>query len=854
MEQTPEASPWATTVVLSSGDTAYVRPIEPSDRAALAEFHERQSFESIYLRFFSPKPTLTNAELERFTDVDMVDRVALAVEHHDRFVAWASYEKWPGRPDAEVAFMVDDEFHGQGIGTLLLEHLAAVARSNGIERFTAEVLAENRAMLSVFGKAGWPLQRRFDSGVIDLDWDLTPTTYFIDSVERREQRADSRAVAHLLLAQSIAVVGASDRPHSIGAALWEHVSTAVGSSAYPVNPNRDEVAGRPCVDRVTDLPIDVSLAIIAVPPAALDTTIDDCIERRLRGAIIVTDITGSDVDIDAIVTRSRRNGLRLIGPSSMGAASPRFGARANSSLLDVAVSSGGVAISLQSGSLGEALVRRLAQVRLGLSWFVSLGDKRDISANDLLQFWEDDESTKVIGLYTETFGNPAKFARIARRVSRRRPIVAVTAGAAADGRLTGPLHAQTGLIEVPTVAALVDTARVLATQPILRGRRVGVVTNSRSPGVLAASALSAAGLEPVLAPLPLAWDARPDAIHAAVTDRLGEEDVDGVVVIHARAVEADVDAVADSIERAARGATKPVVAVLLGRPDGPVSEDGRVPNFDFPEPAAAVLGRSFRYARWLEEVGNDTRTPARVVDPVAASRILHAATDALDPSDADDSRALSVEATHELLRTYGIEVARARFVPIADASSAASEIGFPVALKAERRRTGRSVEAGIALDLVDEDDVRGAVDKLAAALGEDAANVVVQEMVTPGAEARVTCRRDDQLGVVVSVGLGGLQADAIADRGERLAPVSADIARAMLSETRLTAALVSDEFDPSALVQTIIQSGHLVVDHPEVADLDLNPVLVSDGRAVVTDAVITVRARRRQEQPLRRVD
>ncbi|WP_395156342.1 GNAT family N-acetyltransferase, partial [Ilumatobacter sp.] len=236
------ASKWATSVVLGSGDTAYIRPLTADDKAALSDFHQRQSPDSIYRRYFSPKPELNDRELKHFTEIDMVNRVALAVESQNQFVAWASYERWPGRNEAEAAFMVDDEFHGRGIATLLLEHLAAIAQSNGIERFTAEVLGDNRGMLAVFSKAGWPLQRRFDSGVVDLDWDLASTDEFLDSVERREQRADSRAVARLLLPKAIAVIGASNRPNSVGEALWNHVIDSVNVPAYPVNPHHTELS------------------------------------------------------------------------------------------------------------------------------------------------------------------------------------------------------------------------------------------------------------------------------------------------------------------------------------------------------------------------------------------------------------------------------------------------------------------------------------------------------------------------------------------------------------------------------------------------------------------------------------
>ncbi len=268
------SSPWASSVVLGSGDTAFIRPLVPADQEALASFHRRQSPESIYRRYFSPKPELSEKELDHFTAVDMVDRAALVVESHDELIAWASYERWPGRNEAEAAFMVDDQRHGEGIATLLLEHLAAIARSNGIERFTAEVLGDNRAMLAVFAKAGWPLQRRFDSGVVDLDWELATTDEFLDSVERREQRADSRAVARILLPRAVAVIGASERPGTVGDAIWRNVVNSVDVPVYAVNPRHDSIHGHPCVRSVDDLPDEVSLAIIAVPAAALDATID----------------------------------------------------------------------------------------------------------------------------------------------------------------------------------------------------------------------------------------------------------------------------------------------------------------------------------------------------------------------------------------------------------------------------------------------------------------------------------------------------------------------------------------------------------------------------------------------------
>ncbi len=842
-------SPWASTVVLGNGDTVFIRPLTPDDRPALAAFHQRQSPDSIYRRFFSPKPELSEKELLHFTSVDMVDRAALAVESHDEFIAWASYERWPGRNEAEAAFMVDDAHQGSGIATLLLEHLAAIARSNGIERFTAEVLGDNRAMLAVFAKSGWPLQRRFDSGVVDLDWELADTDQFLDSVERREQRADSRAVARILLPRAIAVIGASERPGSVGDAIWRNVAGSVDIPIHAVNPNHDHIHGHPCCRTIDQLPDEVSLAIVAVPARDLDATIDACIAKRMRGAVIVTSVDGTDIDVPAMITRARRNGLRIIGPSSMGIASPRPETRLQAALVDVSLPPGGLAISMQSGSLGGSFLRKARDVSLGVSWFVSLGDKSDISANDLLQFWEQDDNTTVIAMYTESFGNPRKFARIARRVSRTKPIVAVRTGAAATGEMGGALYQQAGLIEVPTVPALLETVRVMATQPALEGPHVALVTNSRSPGTLARAALASAGLIAVDGPMPLDWSATAADYPAAIRAALASDSVDGVLVIYAPAVAEDVDAAARDIDAAAAGASKPVIAVLLGGADGPVVPGSPVPTFTFPEQAAAVLGRSHAYARWRREEAEAPPEVARPVNPAAAEAIINEAVgEALSEVEID------LDTKRRLLATYGLEMSRAVESDPDHAILDAHDIGYPVAVKAVRRRPGRSARAGVALDLSADDDVAEAIQIMRESLGDDAQDLIVQAMTAPGVDVRIRCEHDDRLGAIVSVGLGGAQADAIDDRTSRLAPVSPASAAAMLTETRLTAALDSAGFDSSALVDAVVAAAQLASDHPGIAALDLNPVIVSEAGAVVTDAVIRLLPHVTGDGPLRRLD
>lgn len=854
MSASPPPDPherWSSTVVLGDGEPATIRPIRPDDAPALLAFHERQSPESRYRRFFSPKPTLTEAELEHFTNVDFVDRVALVIESHGEMLGWASYERWPGRDDADSAFMVDDAHHGKGIATLLLEHLAAIATSNGIDHFTAEVLADNRAMLAVFSRAGWPLERRYDSGVIEVDFPLEETEEFLDSLSRREQRADSRAMTRLLMPRAIAVVGASDRPGTVGEALWRNVSTAATGPVYAVNPNRSSIGETPTYARLVDIADDISLAVIAVPAEALADVLADCAAARVRGAVITTVVDNTGVDVRALVADAVRHGVRVIGPSSMGVASSRPEIGLQASLVPVRLTPGPVALSLQSGSLGASVLRRLEQLHLGLSWFVSIGDRADVSGNDLLQFWDDDEHTKVIGLYTETLGNPRRFARIARRVSKRRPIVAVRTGSAATGPSGGALYRHSGLIEVPTVSVLLDTLRVLATQPVLRGPNVAVLSNSRSPQTLAEVALTAAGLRPVPAPRPLDWRSAPADYTEAIRAALADDGVDGLMVIHAPPLQADIGAPVAAIESAVDGATKPVTAVLLGASDGPIRPGSSIPGFAFPEPAAAVLGRSFAYGHWLDTEASASVAVVEDVDDEAVDQVVEAALAAIGEGEA--AHTLDVHETDTVLRAYGLVMPTTRFVPAAEAGAAADEVGYPVAIKARRRHPGRSVDAGVALDLADRADVEAVVGRMRATLGDDADHVVVQAMTTPGVDVRIRVVADERAGPLITVGLGGTQADLLDDETPRLAPLSMESAVALLAESRAGVALQRAGVGSGMVIDTMLRTAQLAAEHPEIAVVDLNPVIVTAAGCCVTDAVMRVAPQRVPGATLRRL-
>jgi acyl-CoA synthetase (NDP forming)/GNAT superfamily N-acetyltransferase len=889
---------WATSVVLADGESAWVRPITPDDQPALLAFHERQPREDLYRRFFSPKPTLTTDELRHFTEVDFVDRVALVVERGDEFAAWASYERWPGRPEADVAFMVDHTLHGKGIATLLLEHLAAIARANGVTRFTADVLADNRPMLGVFARAGWPVRRHLDSGVVELEWSLDDTDGFLESVEARERRADSRSVARLLFPRSIAVVGASDRPDSVGAELWRSATRRSTIPVHAVNPNRSRVGDAPCVARITDIDDDVWLAVIACPVDAVPGVIDDCLTKRVRGAVLVS--SGADLDVVATVERARRHGMRIVGPSSMGlaaggdrgAASDGALAAVQALLAPIDLPGGNVAFSLQSGSLGASVLLLADRLGVGVSWFVSLGDKCDVSGNDLLQFWEDDERTKVIGIYTETFGNPRKFARVARRVGRSKPIVAVRTGAAAnDG--ADALYAQAGLVEVPTVRDLLDTVRVASSQPLPAGPRVTVVTNARSPGVLARAALERAGLRPRVVDVDWSVD---ETTALTVLRRVVDDGTDAILAVHAPPV-STAEAPTDALIAFATEQSIPVVAVLLGREDGtlvgrdptsiardatregvasPASVVASVPTFAFPEPAAAALGALWRHRRWRDDeaadadvgsgvgsgVGSEPGPPSPTWSGEDDARLDDLLTRAVASLDGPASATLasgtrrgrgtvSLDDTIEVLRIAGIDHRPSIAIDLTGRHdeaagmlvAAATVVGYPCALKADVRRPGRSAAAGVALDLDDADDVVDAWTTMVTALGTDADHLVVQRMAPPGVDVRIHARseaRTGTIGPVIAVGLGGIAADAIGDEIVRLAPVGPNAALQMVRGSRAGSALADAGIDIAPLADVVRLVSILMARRPELAEVDLNPVLVGERGVAVVDARIDV--------------
>ncbi len=436
---------WEADVVVADGGTVHLRPILPSDADALVEFHSHLSARTRYLRYFSAYPRIPDRDLKRFTNVDHHYRVALVAELGGEIIAVGRYEGTPDTDEAEVAFVVADAHQGRGIGSVLLEHLAAAARECGIRRFHAIVLAENTAMIRVFHDAGYETARHMEHGEVTLEFAVDETALTEAVMHEREQRAEARSIRRLLFPTSVAVVGASNDAGKIGNAVFGNLlRMGFHGPLYPINPDARHVGGVRAYPSVLDVPDDVDLVVIAVPAASVPGVVEHCAARGVRGLVVISGGFGERGDdlersrgFEAqreLVLEARSQGMRVVGPNCLGVVNTDAKVRLNASLAPLPPLSGRAGFFCQSGALGVAVLGEAARRDLGISTFVSAGNRADVSGNDLLQYWETDDATDVVLMYLESFGNPRKFARLARRLGRTKPIVAVKSGRSVAGK------------------------------------------------------------------------------------------------------------------------------------------------------------------------------------------------------------------------------------------------------------------------------------------------------------------------------------------------------------------------------------------------------------------------------------
>jgi acyl-CoA synthetase (NDP forming)/GNAT superfamily N-acetyltransferase len=861
---------WEADVVLSDGGTVHLRPIIPDDADLIVALHGRLSERTRYFRYFAPYPHMSAKDLKRFSVVDHHGRVAFGAFLGDLLIAVGRYEKLGDSDSAEVAFVVEDAHQGRGLGSILLEHLAAAARERGLGRFVAEVLGENGQMVRVFRDAGYRVSRAIEEGVLHLEFAIDPTEASVEVARAREQAAEARSVHNLLHPSSVAVIGASTDPGKLGhVALTNLLAAGFAGTVYPVNSEHRSVRGVRAYASVLDIPDPVDLAVVAIPAAGIDGVLDACLAKGVRTLVILS--SGfADIGPDGqgaesrLIAEARAHGMRVVGPNALGVANTDPAVRLNATLAPKLPGTGRAGFFCQSGALGIAILADAAERGLGLSTFVSAGNRADVSGNDLLQYWETDAATKVVLLYLESFGNPRKFARLARRLARHKPIVVVKSGRHAvvpglaassvvvDDSSVRALFEQSGVIRVESLAELFDTALLLANQPLAEGERVAVVGNSTAIGLLAADTVLAQHLRLAADPVDTGSEATPEAFAAAVRDVLCRDDVDAVVIVfvpplvvpgtaYARALRTVVD------EGAA--ANKPVVSTFLAvegvpaelavaGPDGTPGY-GSVPSYPSPERAVQALARAIRYARWRSAPQGGYVRPDGI-DVERARDMVAAMMSAQDGQRAELTDAESVR----LLGCYGIDVVPFRHASTeAEAAAAADAIGYPVAVKsASEKLRHRTDLVGVRLDVVTEDAVRAAYRDVRAVSGVD--DVVVQRMAERGVSCVIGLQDDPSFGSLVYFGLSGIVSDLLGDRAYGAVPLTdtdaARLVRSPMSAPLLAGYRGAEPVDLAALADLVLRVAALSEDLPGVRSLALDPVLALTSGVAVTSARIVL--------------
>ena len=790
----------------------------------------------------------------------------LVGETGGRVSAVASYTRHPERPDqAEVAFAIASPLQGRGVGTRMLELLAKIAWPYDIRTFDAWVRRDNEPVMRMFRDSGFEIERRVDGGIAHVILSLAHTPAYMARAAERSETAAAASMRSFFEPQTVAVVGTSRERGKIGAEVLHNLlADGFTGRLFPVHPTAAAVGGVPAVARVTDIPGEVDLVVVCVPARLVNTVVDDCIAKGVKAIVVITagfaETGGPGRLLEAeLLARVRRAGIRMVGPNCMGLINTDPAIRLNATFSPVSPPPGNVAMSTQSGALGLAILDYARELHIGLSTFVSVGNKADVSSNDLIQYWANDPRTSVILLYVESFGNPRKFSQIARRVGRRKPIIAVKSGRSAAGARAASSHTgalassdvivdalfrQSGVIRTETIEELFDVAMLLATQPVPRGKRVAILTNAGGPGILAADACEAHGLElPALAehtitelrsflapeasvanPVDMIASASPEQYERALAILLADPGVDSVLAIFIPPLVTKAEDVAAAVKRAVSAqADKPVLGIFMSTRGAPPAL-APIPCFRFPEAAAVALARASAYGAWRNQ------PPSGVPDfPDADHDTVRSIIDtALDRG----GGWLTPAESQALLSAVRIGVTAQRIVSSEDeAVRAADEMGYPVVLKAVGARIVHKTELrAVIVGLDDASAVREAWRDLRGRLSDMMTGALVQEMVTGGVEMLVGAVEDPTFGPVLACATGGTRAELLADSQFRLHPLTEDDASAMIEGLRGSALLRgyrgAAPADERALREALLRLSLLVGWCPEIQELDINPLVV----------------------------
>jgi acetyl coenzyme A synthetase (ADP forming)-like protein len=884
---------YATDALLRDGTSIHIRAIQPTDKDRLVAFFNQLSAQSVYFRFFQTKTRLTDEDLRYFTELDFVQHVGLVAmlweAGDEHIIGVGRYIRPSGSAAstrAEVAFTVADAHQGRGVGTLLLEHLAEIARQQGITQFEADVLGENNRMLQVFAASGFTVQRSLASGVFHVTFPTAETEPFRATHVQREQQATAYSIRALLHPRAVAVVGASQRPGSIGAALLANVKHCGFTGAiYPVNPRATAIDGLPAFPTVCAIGARVDLAIIAVPAAAVEAALDDCARAGVHGVVVIS-AGFAEVSAEGRRTETRLRqlvrgaGMRMVGPNCMGILNTDPAISLNGTFAPFWPPAGNIGMLSQSGALGLAILDYVQTRHVGLSTFLSVGNRADVSNNDLLAYWAEDPRTDVIVFYLESFGNPRTFARMAPDVARRKPIVAVKSGRSTAGKRAAASHSaslasldaavdalfeQAGVIRTQTLEALFDVVTLLATQPLPAGNRVGVVTNAGGPGILLADACEAQGLilneldaatqahlrtflppqAGLTNPVDMIASAPPEHYVRTIETVGADANIDALVVIYIPPFVTEPEEIAQAIATGAGTvpAHKPVLTVFMSSQGAPAvlhsGPRGALPTYSFPENAAQALAAVSRYSLWRRRPrGIPWQLSAFAHDAVRAviDRILATREGVQWVTPADLAT---------ILRAVDIECVLSEQIAPPDAVATAERLGYPLVAKIVSPDVLHKTDVGgVIMGLQNAGQVAQAVDTLCERMHQCGARldgILLQREVPGGIEALIGVTTDPTFGPLVVCGLGGTLVEVVRDVAFRLPPVTDRDAQEMLSTLRTSVLLDgyrgAPPGDREALRGVVMRVSALVDSIPELQELDLNPVKVLPPQqgAIVVD-------------------
>jgi len=871
-EAPPYPAHWEADVVLRDGIPMHIRPIRPEDAPALQAMHQRQSPLSQYYRFFAPMERLSDRDLHRFTHVDHDDRVALVLTSGEDILAVGRYDR-VDHDVAEVAFYVADSEHGRGLGSVLLEHLAAAGRERGVVRFTAEVLPANARMIRVFRDAGYDVTQELHDGVLRVEFHIEETGRSWGVMAEREQHAESLSMRTLMAAGSVVVAGLGGPEQVLAERAAETVRD--GSFTGPVHlvgipDGGAEGVGHASLTalaehlRASQAPAP-DLAVVAGEPDAVVAAVPELAALGVHAVVVLSggfaesDEAGRQRQAE-LVRRTRAGGMRLLGPASYGVVATGPAGRLDATVRR-GIGQGGLAMFCQSAAAGSALLSAVQRRGIGLRSFVSAGNRADVSGNDTMQAWQDDPGITAAVVNLESIGNPRKFSRIARRLGATVPLITVLSGQ--TGQQVPPGHAvrttrepqrvlaqmldQAGVVRSRTTQEMLDLAQLLVSQPLPRGPRTAVLGNSGALTTAIAGAARGHGLQPVPSGALPALATGED--YARELARLREDDSwDALVVAHVPPL-GDGDAgVWRALASAAAGEERPVLAAvqgLLGLTDELTSDGRTVPAYATTADAVASLAGAVAHARWRDTDRGELVDPTGIA-PARARELLAPALRGLGPGEA---ARLAPDAVAELLACYGLSLVPSRTARTPEeAVAAAQELGWPVALKTrDEVLRHRADLGGVRLDLRTPAELTAAMAAMTRdleAVGRPGLGVEVQAMAPPGVACVVRGTEDDLYGPVVSFGLGGDAVELLDDVSYRIPPLTdvdvAQMVRAAKASPRLFGHRGLPVMDVKALENVIARVSVLVDDLPEVRQILLNPVLVGRRGAALLSAVVEV--------------